>query len=361
MEKAKISSKQLFALIVLFEIGSAVVVGLGMKAKQDAWLAILLGMVCGLVLYLIYSYLFYRYPNLPLTIYLEKLLGKFIGKILAFIYILYFIYIASRVLRDFGELIITTTLHETPIIVVNFLMTLLIGYGIYLGIEVLGRSGELLFMVMILLSLLFIFLIFASDLPKLENLQPVLENGFKPVLTTVFPLTLTFPFGEMIVFTMLLPYLNKPSKCLKIGLYAMIFSGLFLSFTIALNISVLGVSSAANATFPLYNSISKVNVGNIIQRIDLIAVFTLIIGGFFKIATFSYASVLGSAELFKTNNHKKLVLPICSIVLISSILIASNFVEHIEIGLEKVPYYLHIPLQVVIPFLLLIVSLVRKL
>lgn len=361
MEKAKISSRQLFSLIALFEIGSAVVVGLGMKAKQDAWLAILLGMLCGLVLFLVYGYLFYRYPKLPLTVYIEKLLGKFLGRILAFIYILYFIYIASRVLRDFGELIITTTLHETPIIVVNFLMTLLIGYGIYLGIEILGRSGEILFVVMMLLSFLFIFLIFASDLPKLENLQPVLENGFKPVLTTVFPLTLTFPFGEMIVFTMFLPYLNKPSKGIKIGLYAMIFSGLLLSFTIALNISVLGPDSAANATFPLYKTISKINIGNIIQRIDLIAVITLIIGGFFKIAIFSYAAVIGLAELFKINKNKKLVLPVCSIVLIASILIASNFVEHIEIGLEKVPYYLHIPLQVVIPFLLLIVSLFRKL
>lgn len=360
MEKAKISSKQLFTLIVLFEIGSAVVVGLGMKAKQDAWLAILLGMICGLVLYLMYNYLFYKYPKLPLTVYIEKLLGKFLGRVLALIYILYFIYIASRVLRDFGELIITTTLYETPLFVVNFLMILLIGYGIYLGIEVLGRSGEILFVVMILLSLLFIFLVFASDLPKLKNLQPVLENGFRPVLTTVFPLTLTFPFGEMIVFTMLLPYLNKPSKSLKLGLYAMIFSGLFLSFVITLNISILGPDGAANATFPLYNSISKVNVGNIIQRIDLIAVFTLIIGGFFKIAIFSYASVIGLGELFNTNNHKKLVLPVCSIILISSILIASNFVEHIEIGLDKVPYYLHIPLQVVIPFLLFIVSLVRK-
>lgn len=360
MEKAKISSKQLFALIALFELGSAVVVGLGMNAKQDAWLAILLGMVCGLILFLVYIYLFNKYPDIPLTVYIEKLLGKFIGRILALVYILYFMYIASRVLRDFGDLIITTILYDTPLIVVNLLMLLIIGYGVYLGIEVLGRSGELFFALVICLSILFSSLIFASDLPKLKNLQPFLEEGFKPVLTTVFPLTLTFPFGEMVVFTMLLPYLNEPSKGKKIGLYAMIFSGLLLSFTIALNISVLGPDSAANVPFPLYESISKVNVGGIIQRIDSIAVVTLIIGGFFKIAIFSYAAVIGLGNLLKANNHQKFVFPICLIILISSILIASNFVEHIEIGLEKVPYYLHLPLQVGIPLVLLIVSMLQK-
>jgi spore germination protein KB len=46
MEKAKISVIQLFAMMFLFELGSALVVSLGSNAKKDAWLAILLG-VCG--------------------------------------------------------------------------------------------------------------------------------------------------------------------------------------------------------------------------------------------------------------------------------------------------------------------------
>lgn len=45
MEKVKISPTQLFSHIVLFKLGSLIVVGLGMKAVQDAWLAILLGML----------------------------------------------------------------------------------------------------------------------------------------------------------------------------------------------------------------------------------------------------------------------------------------------------------------------------
>ncbi len=45
MENARISGWQLFVLITLFEIGSAFLIGLAMDAKQDAWIAILVGMI----------------------------------------------------------------------------------------------------------------------------------------------------------------------------------------------------------------------------------------------------------------------------------------------------------------------------
>lgn len=47
MEKAKISLYQLFVLILLFELGSAILVPLAIDAKQDAWLAILSGLIGG--------------------------------------------------------------------------------------------------------------------------------------------------------------------------------------------------------------------------------------------------------------------------------------------------------------------------
>ena len=44
-----------------------------------------------------------------------------------------------------------------------------------------------------------------------------------------FTETLYFPFGEIIVFLMIFPYLNQSEKVRKIGLGAMGVSGLFLA------------------------------------------------------------------------------------------------------------------------------------
>ncbi|UOF88820.1 spore germination protein [Fodinisporobacter ferrooxydans] len=143
MENGKISPSQLFSLLFLFELGSAVVVGLGMQAKQDAWIAILLGMLGGICVFMINQYLVRQYPDLPLTSYLPKVLGPYIGYPIAIFYILYFLYIAARVLRDFGELLLTSAFPETPMLAIHTIMICLIGYASMLGIEAIARAGQI--------------------------------------------------------------------------------------------------------------------------------------------------------------------------------------------------------------------------
>lgn len=359
----KISPHQLFCLMFLFLLGSAIVVGIGIQANQDAWLAVLLGMVNGLPLYLIYIYLFTQYPKLPLTNYVQKILGKFLGVPLAIIYILYFFYIATRVLRDFGDLLLASTLDLTPLLVVNGLMMALIAYGVLRGIEVIGRTSEMIFFMLLILGFFGIFFIFISGLIKTENLAPFLEDGLKPILTTVYTQTYTFPFGEMIVFTMILPFLNKPHFGKKIGLYAILASGFILSITIALEITILGAQGVALAQFPLLETITKISIANFIQRLDVIVVATLILGVFTKIIVFFYAGMLGLADLLQIKKQKQWTLTVSLLsiaILISSMLIASNFSEHIKIGLKLVPIYLHLPLQTGIPILLFIITYIRR-
>lgn len=103
MENSKINPWQLFSLIVLFELGTALIVPLGVEAKQDAWLAELLGLTGGIVLLLQYFYLYHHFPNLLLTSYIQKIFGKYIGWIIALSYILFFIYGASRDLNYRGD------------------------------------------------------------------------------------------------------------------------------------------------------------------------------------------------------------------------------------------------------------------
>ncbi|PLR79098.1 spore gernimation protein KB [Bacillus sp. V3-13] len=361
MEKVQISPSQLFALIFLFELGSAVVVGLGMQAKQDAWLAILLGMTGGLLIFLVYSYLFRHYPNLALTSYLPRILGKWIGYPITFLYIVYFVYLASRVLRDFSDLLLTSTLRETPMLAISAMMIALSVYGIAKGIETLARTGEILFGLMIVLIAFGFFFLFASGVVKFENLVPVLDNGWKPVLKTAFPQTLTFPFGEMIVFAMLLPFLNKPKMEIKVGLSALTVSGLLLALTAAINIAVLGPYIASTSMFPLLKTVHKINIADFIQRLDAIVISMLIVGGFFKIVIFFYAAVKGIEDLFKEAKHRYIIIgSIGLIILVGSIYMAGNFPEHLEVGLKIVPVYLHLPFQIGIPLLLLIVVMIRK-
>ncbi|MFB6466943.1 GerAB/ArcD/ProY family transporter [Cytobacillus sp. Hz8] len=363
MSKEKISAQQLFCLMFMFEIGSAIVVGIGIQAKQDAWIAVLLAMLCGLLLFLIFSYFHKKYPSQPLTTYVKVIFGKYLGTGISVLYILYFLYISARVLRDLGGLIVTSTLEHTPIVVVCTLMMLIVVYGVVKGIEVIGRSSEMIFLLIIMIGLLGIIFTCFGGIIEPKRLLPILENGWKPVLKTVFPQILTFPFGEMIVFTMFLPYLNKAALARRIGLLAILASGIVLSFTIALEISILGPGGVAVSQFPLLDTISRVSIANFIERLDVLVVLTLIFGVFIKIMIFFFASVKGVYDLFqfKSNKQWRIIVIILGILeVIVSYFMASSYTEHIKIGLKIVPLYLHLPMQIMIPCFLLIVAIFRK-
>lgn len=357
MEKAKVNVTQLFAMMFIFNLGTAVVVSYGIEAKKDAWLAILLGMCGGAVLFYIYYLLYRQYPKLPITGYARKIFGKYLGSIIGFLYIIYFLYLAARNLRDFGDLIISSTLRETPLLAVIITLVLAICYVLFLGIEGLGRTAEIFIVFLIVFGLIGNFFVLISSQADYHNLLPFLEFGWKPILTTAINMTF-FPFGEMIVFTMLLPYLNQPKLVKKVWMSALTFSGLILAWTASLNIAVLGIDVMERATFPTLATIGKVNLLDFIQRLDTIVVYTLLITVFFKVSIFFYGAVVGIVDVFKIKNQKQIILPIGLILIYLSMIIASNFSEHIEEG-KKALYYLMIP--TFIPLLMWVVLIIRKL
>jgi spore germination protein KB len=360
VEKAKISSYQLFVLILLFELGSALLFPLATEAKQDAWIAVLLGMLGSFVLFLVYHGLYCFYPDMLPTEYTQKIIGKVLGRILSYLYILYFTYLAARVLRDFGELLVTFAYPDTPLFIINALLTLAVVYTIRKGIEVLARTGELLFVLMYLLAITGFILVVVSGLIDINNLKPVLEDGILPVLKAAITQTLYVPFGEVIVFTMIMPYLNKSKKARMTGLFALGLSGINLAIVMAFNISVLGVDLTTLAAFPLLSTIQTIQVADFLERLDVYFMLALIIGGFFKISIYCYAAVTGTANLFNIKEPSRMVYPIGLVILILSITMASNFSGHLQEGLQIVTLYLHLPFQVIIPIILLGIAFIKN-
>ncbi|WP_280166760.1 GerAB/ArcD/ProY family transporter [Priestia aryabhattai] len=360
MEKAKISASQLFILMVLFELGSSLLVPIAIDVKQDAWLAILLGMVGSFVLFLVYHKLHSYYPDLLPTEYMQKIMGKWIGTVLAFVYILYFMYDAARVLRDFGSMLLTFAYPDTPLFIANALLMLVIIYTIRKGVEVVARSGELLFIFMYILAIIGFILIVCSGLIDFTNLKPVLEEGILPVLKVAFTQTIYFPFAEAIVFTMILPYLKNKKKAKATMLCATGLSGINLTITMLINISVLGVDLTERSQFPLLSTVQSIQVADFLERLDVFFMLGLIIGGFIKISVLLYAAVIGTANLFKIKSPSRLAYPLGFVILFMASTIASNVQEHLHEGLKVEMFILHMPILAVIPLLLLLVAFFKN-
>ena len=204
-------------------------------------------------------------------------------------------------------------------------MILTILYAIYKGIEVLVRVGELLFFLVYLMAIIGVLLMVFSGLIQLDNLKPILENGIMPVLKVSLTQTINFPFGEMVVFTMILPCLNEPKKAKKICLLAMILSGLNITITFIVDIATLGVDLFIRSPFPLLSAIEKIQLLNFIERLDVLFMLYLTIGSFMKIAVYYYVAVVGTVDLFKISNPKKIIFPIGLLILFASGAISKLF------------------------------------
>ncbi|EFM12508.1 spore germination protein [Paenibacillus curdlanolyticus YK9] len=359
MENAKLTGKQLFSLIVLFVFGTSIAINYGLSAKKDAWLAILLGTAHGCVLFTIFSYLSRQYPGILLTRYARLIVGKAVGWPIGLLFVLYFIYDASRDVRDAGELLHISFYHQTPLLVLNVIMVATAGYVLYLGIEVLARIGEIFIVIIFSLGIIGNLLVYCSGIIDLNQLQPVLEYGWKPVFATAYPDTIIFPFGELICICMVFPYLRQPKNQTRIGLFAILLAGLLLSYTIAIDIAVLGADIAGRSVFALLTMISKVEIAEFLQRLDPVALFTLIIVDFFKVSLLYYGAVLGATDLFRFQTHKTLVFPVGIVILLLSMFIASSMNEHLWEGQLSIGHF-QVFVTAGIPLLLLLVVVVRK-
>ncbi|MGG0462572.1 GerAB/ArcD/ProY family transporter [Priestia aryabhattai] len=360
MTKIKIDGFQLFCMMFIFILGSTLLLDIGKAARQDAWIVPLLATIFGCVLYLIYIALYKRYPNMPLTGYLIKIWGKYVGSAISFCYIIYFVYIASRVLRDFEELLISSSYYVTSIITLGICMTFVLIYSIYLGIEAFARVTCLCFVFILLTLFILNVLYVVGGYIKVEHLQPVLANGWGNVGKELVPLGITVPFGELITFTMFLPYLNKKSQAATIGLSAIITGGIVLTINSIILLCVLGPETVLRSSFPALTAVSYINIASFIQRLDTFILILMVILGFVKISIYFFCAVIGAADLFRMKPSVTNIYVIGGVIFFSSLMIAPSYQAHINEGLKVVPYLLHLPFHIAIPFLLLITAYIKQ-
>jgi spore germination protein KB len=358
MSKTLISSGQLFALMFLFIQGTSVIVSLGVEAGRDAWLSILTGTAGGLLLFLLYRYPSSIFPQLTLVGYSRKLLGNLFGTAAGFLYVLYFLYIAARDLRDGVELTNINILEETPRTFIALLLILCVMYVVSLGVEVLARTGQIFLYSLTVAIVMTNSLLFFSGSLELNRLLPILADGWVPVVKSAVSETLVFPFGEMVCFMMFTPFLRKPEQGLPAGMAAIVLSGLLLAYGMVINVAALGIDVTKRTAFPLVNTIANIEIADFVTRLDVLVLLILLINDFFKISIFFYAGLLALSEIFGVP-YRKFVFPMGFIVMMWSIVETPMFTQHLEFG-KKAIFVVHPLFVAVFPLLLAITAFVYK-
>lgn len=185
----------------------------------------------------------------------------------------------AAVVGDIAEFFKSTMMRETPDYIFTSLTLLTAAVTVRAGIEVMARMCTLLIFIMFI----FIAAVAFLDIPAYhpEYLRPLLPSGIKPVLHGAY-IAWGFPYAEIVVFSMLLPFVRKEQESLGKAMYAApIFNGFALSSVIVLTIMALGPMSA-NVKFSVFVLARLIEVREIIERVEAVVSIVLIAGSYMK-------------------------------------------------------------------------------
>lgn len=361
MRTTKITPFQLYAMMTLYCLGTSSVLYFGREAKQDSWLSILFGGSVSIIIFItIYGQIFKL--NRDSTTYpqaLLKLFGKRLGKLIILLYGLYFIFICFFVVRDIIEVIYMYVLYGTPRAVIAIMLLFVGAYATKQGVETMFRVGEIyLFATILLYPFIFITLLF-SNVVKLDNLFPLLENGIKPVIMESPPLFLAIPFGELSIFIVFLFHTNNYKKATRSGVMGLFTGVLIMMILNVFLVITLGPYMAGNAPFPVVDMVRLINVGDIIQRFDAITILIFLMGSVFQLFLMLYSASASLQIATGTRSYNIFILPVLIMIYFGSKYIGESKVEYLHFGQHVVPYWVNFPMEIILPGIILIASLVR--
>lgn len=327
MDKGKISAQQFALIMYLYIIGTAALVQphtLVSIAGQDAWFSVIIVGIIQLGLITLYMKLGFRYPQQTIIQYGRLLTGKWFGSAIAVVYMFYFLILTAYVLRNIGNFIGSVVLPQTPLVVNMAVILIPAIYGCFLGIEVIGRTGEILFpwamSVFIITALLLI--------PKMHpgELFPMFPEGITPSIKAGYPL-LGFPSLEIVICLMLIPFVQNQQKIKKyfyITSVGTLISGTLLSL---ITIMVLGVDLTARSPYAVYDVAREIRIERVLERAEVIVGIIWLITSFMKLLICFYVTVIVTVQCFNVISYKNLVIPFSFLLLPLSLWVLRNTAE----------------------------------
>ena len=313
---------------------------------KDAWLSILLSLILAVPAYLFWARLQIRYPQQDLYQIIAQNLGNFTAK-LVYALLLIPLTIMSAYFLYSLIIFVELTLHDTSKIILYMLPCFLILYLTKLGFKILTKIAAL-FLLIFIPSLLLLMLGFIPQM-NFEYLQPILAQGFPPVFKGALALLIS-PLGtilEIMLFADTFSFKTSPSK---VYLISLILGGFMILSMFTFILSILGSTMASEKIFPCFDAFARLNIRDLITRIENIPYTNLMLSSFIKIC-FSIFSILKIfTRLFNVKDHGTFATPIVLIIITLSYNFLNTSTDLLKFQDVLIPFLF--PFRIIIPLAL---------
>jgi spore germination protein KB len=359
LEKGRIGTRQLSILIFMMVVGDMMLIYpsvITSYAKQDAWICALIGVPLGMALILMFLKLCNLYPEKNLIQIARSILGFWPGTLVSGFYLFFFVIGASTHTREVGDFLTSQIFQYTPIRVIILMFVITVGWGLYNGLETMGRSSELLMPILIVFILVLAFCLLPQVDPS--NLKPITDTGVVPILQGIL-VSIIYPVGELVPIMMIIPYTLQQAHRTRDALMAAGLGNLLLAILVTISLLVLGAFLTQHNIYASFILSQKINIGGFFERIEAIMASSWLISTYVKAMVYMYAFIVGCAELFKLKQYRILILPASLLIFGLTNLVSPNLTF---IVITVVPYWVDwdTTLSIILPGLLLLVHMFKK-
>lgn len=318
---------------------------------SGAWTAFFLCLVPGMAVGAVFAGIFARNEGLTLHEIHMEAYGRKAGKLMTWIYILFFLLTGSVLLDYYGLYTLNTVLKMMRLPVFIGAVALAAAYTAGKGSEILGRLGVILGALLLTMAVISVALQFIQG--DVDKLFPIFGTSADKLLLAVASLV-AVEFGEMTAVITFLPDVVQKKKLIRLNLWTMLAgNGLVALFAIG---GVL-VTGQTGGDVGFIRSVRSPGFGTVISSMEILAVGAFFFGAVFRLAVNICAICRCMKDTLGLRSEKNLALPVAGLMVgLSQLLTVSEEV----IGRYLMHIYPYIALFPALVLPLITLGLSRK-
>ncbi|QQX13974.1 endospore germination permease [Bacillus altitudinis] len=355
--KESITSYQASAIIANTTLGASMMILPRSMAQAaptpDGWIALLLMSVIYIVFIFVNVLMMKKVSFSSYYDYTKEGLGKWIGSLANLLIIIYFLGVASYEVRAMSEMVKFFLLQNTPV-AVTMISFILVGF--YLVVGGIGDFARLCpFFLIVTLIILFLAYGLSVQEFKLDNLRPVLGEGFSPVFKSLNASAISFVGIEMMLF--MPAYMKTQKHTFAYGAIGFLVPAIIYIFTYILVVGAFTVKETATLTWPTIALFQSFDIqGIFIERIESFLLIVWLVQLYTSFVGYTFFATIGVIKL--TKFPKKIALALMGIV----IFFAALFPKDVDTVRDYLTYVnnLFFLLFGILPFLLFIIVFFKR-
>ena len=275
-----------------------------------------------------------KYPGKTFIQYSEDILGRIPGKLVAVLFIQFFLFMDSFSLRAIGDFL-TTIMPDTPLAAFIIAGAVVSAYVAAGGLEVLARMSEVVAPIFVI-SILTMWVLLIPKMDFSELLPLFQHRAGRIVIASLLPASW---FGVCIIMAMFMAYHNRPERTFVVKMTGVMLGATALFLLLSADMAVFGAKYGSMHSYPGYSLVRQISLADIIERVEILWIAIWLLAGLITISSLHYASALGTAQLLGLRNYRPLVLPLGIVIASFSLIIVPNTMVGAVFTLSVFPLY----------------------